>query len=254
MARDVDHGTVVETIRPGASSPVVLVCEHASARIPDAYDALGLAAEDRFSHAVWDPGAEALARAMSSDLDASLVAGRVSRLIYDCNRPPTSERATPDRSELIPVPGNFGLTSTQRATRTEAVYDPFKAAVAAALDAHKDPVLVTVHSFTPTYFDKPRLTQIGLLHDTDARLVDAMLAHAAPLRWRVDRNAPYGPGDGVTHTLQAHALPRGIANVMIEVRNDLLTTDQAVTDMAAALTTLLKPALADLTTTEVHHA
>ena len=37
-------------------------------------------------------------------------------------------------------------------------------------------------------------------------------------------NEPYGPDDGVTHTLREHALPEGMLNVMIEIRNDLIGT------------------------------
>jgi predicted N-formylglutamate amidohydrolase len=40
----------------------------------------------------------------------------------------------------------------------------------------------------------------------------------------VGRNQPYGPEDGVTHTLRLHALPLGLLNVMIEIRNDLIQT------------------------------
>jgi predicted N-formylglutamate amidohydrolase len=36
------------------------------------------------------------------------------------------------------------------------------------------------------------------------------------------KNDPYGPADGVTHTLKEHGLSNGLLNVMIEVRNDLI--------------------------------
>jgi hypothetical protein len=42
---------------------------------------------------------------------------------------------------------------------------------------------------------------------------------------RVFRNYPYGPADGVTHTLKKHGLTREIANVMLEIRNDLISDD-----------------------------
>jgi predicted N-formylglutamate amidohydrolase len=53
-----------------------------------------------------------------------------------------------------------------------------------------------------------------------------MLAHAAGSSFKVERNEPYGPEDGVTHTLRLHALPNGLLNVMIEVRNDLIQDEE----------------------------
>ncbi|NKB26043.1 MAG: N-formylglutamate amidohydrolase [Rhodobacteraceae bacterium] len=258
MANAADREQVVEVINPGAAGPVVLVCEHASSHIPAEFADLGLSAADRLSHAVWDPGAEALGRAMAERLDAPFVAGRMSRLLYDCNRPLSSEAAMPKQVELVAVPGNAGLTATDRAERADRFYEPFRATVAATLDGAAAPVLVTIHSFTPTYFGEPRAVEIGILHDSDTRLADAMLGNNGPLsHWRVARNEPYGPADGVTHTLKEHALARGIANVMIEVRNDLLTSEGEVARIADAMVASLTTALATLDgakSVAAHHA
>jgi predicted N-formylglutamate amidohydrolase len=97
-------------------------------------------------------------------------------------------------------------------------------------------VIVTIHSFTPVYHGQHRAVEIGVLHDSDARLADAMLDIAGrhtPLN--VLRNAPYGPQDGVTHTLKEHAIRSGHLNVMIEIRSDLIETQRQQTDMAAML-------------------
>lgn len=242
----------VEILNPTGRGRVVVLCEHASNRIPAEYDGLGLAEADRTSHAAWDPGARSLSQALSRALDAPVVASTVSRLVYDCNRPPEAASAMPEKSELIEVPGNVGLTQAQRDARTAAVYDPFCAAVSRVLDARgPDTVVVTVHSFTPVYYGQPRAVELGLLHDEDSRLVDAMLDHVdrIPHR-RTERNQPYGPADGVTHSLRLHALSRGLANVMIEVRNDLMRNDEQVADMAAEILALLEPALKDITIKE----
>lgn len=237
---DLDPATVVN---PGGRGGVCLVCEHASAHIPAGMGDLGLAPADRFSHAAWDIGAEALARALSESFDAPLVAATVSRLVVDLNRPAASPEASPARVEVIDVPGNRGLTDAGRHARARAIYDPFHARVAATLEAiDASPVMVTVHSFTPRWHGAPRSTEIGLLHDADDRLARAMLA-AAPEGIRVELNAPYAPSDGVMHMLQKHALPRGLRNVMIEVRNDLLGDEAGVARMAATLAAMLTAAL-----------
>ena len=236
---------VVELINPEGARPVLLLCEHASSHIPAEYAGLGLAPEHRESHAVWDPGSRSLGLALSKALDAPFLAGKISRLVYDCNRPPEAPGAMPEKSELIDVPGNRDLTRKQRSDRTQSVYLPFCQAVDVMLERMGGgAALVTVHSFTPVYFGKPRSVEIGILHDSDRRLADAMLGRVGQLRGRVvARNEPYGPEDEVTHSLRRHALPRRLANVMIEIRNDLLKTDEQIAAISAELVSLLAPAL-----------
>lgn len=242
-ARKVDipaPDTPVEVRNAAGSGPFLLVCEHASNVIPPEYGTLGLDPAARESHIAWDPGALAVADEMARLLDAPLVAARVSRLVYDCNRPPDSPSAMPTESEIYRIPGNTGLTDAARQARTEGVYVPFRAALAAAIDAHAArfgrPAIVTVHSFTPVWRGAARAVEIGILHDDDAGLADAMLRAAGDGDGLVvRRNEPYGPGDGVTHTLREHALPRGLPNVMIEIRNDLIRTPDDVRSMAARL-------------------
>jgi predicted N-formylglutamate amidohydrolase len=239
-----DH---VSTQDPVGSSCVVLVCEHASHYIPDVYQGLGLAEADRQSHAAWDPGALGVATSLAKFLDAGLVASGVSRLVYDCNRPPESPGAMPARSEVIDVPGNHNLSQLEKDTRTNEVYYPFRNAVARMVAATHAPVLITIHSFTPLYHGKPRSVEIGILHDSDTRLADAMLdtvdGHTS---LDVQRNEPYGPEHGVTHTLKEHAISAGHPNVMIEVRNDLIVTPTQQAEMAAMLGAWIADACAQL--------
>jgi len=238
-------GDSVERVNPGGSSSVVLVCEHASNRIPEQYDNLGLSDAARQSHIAWDPGAMAVARHLSQRLDAVLIAGTLSRLIYDCNRPPDAPDAIPERSEAFDVPGNTGLTPHQRAHRVGTVYQPFRAALARTVAQAKTPVIVTIHSFTPVYLGQRRAVEIGVLHDNDRRLADAML-DIAPRHTDADvqRNQPYGPEHGVTHTLREHALPGGHLNVMLEIRNDLIATDANQRAMAGMLAIWIADAFA----------
>ena len=71
-----------------------------------------------------------------------------------------------------------------------------------------------------------------------------MLAEAHRLPHRViRRNDPYGPQDGVTHSLKLHGLAHDLPNVMIEIRNDLLADTAAQARMAEEIMTLLRPAL-----------
>ena len=105
---------------------------------------------------------------------------------------------------------------------------------------------MTIHSFTPIYFGQPRATEIGVLHDIDSRLADDLLGLSANhLPGLVERNQPYGPADGVTHTLKEHAIKEGRLNVMIEIRNDLIATASQQEAMARAIGRALTAALAN---------
>lgn len=236
-----NRNEITDVSRQNGTSPVVLVCEHASHHIPADLDSLGLSRQARFSHIAWDPGALGVARAMSSVLDATLVASTVSRLVYDCNRPPEARDAMPAKSEAFDIPGNVGLTDAARRDRVQQYYDPFRKTLASEISRKPMPVIVTVHSFTPVYNGIPRDVEIGILHDTDARFADALLAVSTGFDIR--RNAPYGPQDGVTHTLKLYGVSRGHLNVMIEVRNDLILTDVDQIDMGHTLADWVAKAL-----------
>ncbi|PWV98222.1 putative N-formylglutamate amidohydrolase [Hoeflea marina] len=244
--------------RPDASAAVVLVCEHASPRMPKALGDLGLDAEALSSHIAWDPGALAVADLLSDQLDATLVAQAFSRLAYDCNRPPDSPFSVPAKSEIYDIPGNLRLGADERAERADAIYHPFRSALAEVLGrraaADGPPVLVTIHTFTPVYFGKPREVEIGILHDSDRRFADAMLDSMAGDAggFRIERNQPYGPADGVTHTLLEHALPAGLLNVMIEIRNDLVSTEADQAAMAGYLARHIAAALSALADVASH--
>lgn len=235
--------TIVDVRNTQASSAIVVVCEHASAHIPAKFANLGLPSKALDSHVAWDPGALAVATGIANQLDAILIAAKTSRLVYDCNRPPDAPDAMPVRSEVVDVPGNMHLSDAEKSARVAAYYEPFRAAVSTVMAGIDDPILVTVHSFTPVYHGRKRDVEIGILHDSDTRLADALLSHNKT-RLLVQRNEPYGPNDGVTHTLKEHALPAGRLNVMLEVRNDLITDEPAQAAMAKTLSSLLEKALA----------
>jgi len=246
-----------EITNADATGPAVIVCEHASNHIPPAYDGLGLDWSARESHVAWDPGAEGVARRLAATLEAPMIAGRISRLVYDCNRPPEAPSAIPETSDSIEVPGNRGLSRAARAARVADVHDPFHAAlgdlIARRVRACIPFAMITVHSFTPVWQGTPRAVEIGVLHDADPRLADAMLASAGAGR-NVVRNAPYGPEDGVTYTLRRHGLSHTLPNVMIEIRNDLVVSTAQQAQVSDDLLAMLRPALARVGVAEVHDA
>lgn len=239
------EGSVVTTLNSGGRFPALIVCEHASNHIPEAFAGLGVSKEVASSHAAWDPGARQVSLFLSELLNAPCVLGEVSRLVYDCNRPPSASDAIVERSEIHRIPGNERLAVEDRKQRVSRYYMPFKQAVEDAVKAlPAGSVLITIHSFTPVYFGTRREVELGILHDEDSRLADAMLSslprHSSHV---VRRNEPYGPQDGVTHTLKLHAIANRLPNVMIEIRSDLIASDLQCREMAQLLHKVLLEAL-----------
>lgn len=248
--------SAVEVTGAIGQSPIVLVCEHASAFIPDVFGDLGLTHAASSSHAAWDIGALDVAKFLSVGLGAPLVSGCVSRLVYDCNRPLDAVGAIPEKSEIYDVPGNVGLSDLDRRVRYDLIHEPFHAAVkdtmaAQAMASGQLPVLVTVHSFTPVYNGQTRDLDIGYLFDSKPALAEAAIAAETRIgRFKTALNEPYAPKDGVTHTLELHGDSQGHENVMIEVRNDLIETSKSAADIAAHLQEVLSQAVAQIKTTE----
>lgn len=252
-----ENGSEAAVIVEGAQAPgpFVLACEHASNAFPAPWGDLGLSETQRAAHIAWDPGALGLARELAARLQAPLVHATTSRLIYDCNRPPQSKGAMPARSEVHDIPGNAAIPPEIRLARTRALYLPFHAALRALLAERlalgQSPILVTVHSFTPIYFGKPRAVEFGIIHDADPALATAVLEEArAQTNLDARLNEPYSAADEVTHTLALQATPMGLLNVMLELRNDLIADPAAQAAMAARLAPVLTAALARLATPE----
>ena len=227
-------------------TPYVLVCEHASNRLPKSLGTLGLPESELQRHIAWDIGAEQVARLLSRLIDAPLVLQRYSRLAYDCNRPPDSADAMPEISETTHIPGNRNLSSDEKLRRTREIYRPFHATVADLLDRRAaegtESMVVTIHSFTPVYKGKPRAVELGILHDRDTDLADKLITSFPTVDARL--NEPYGPEDGVLHTLNLHAAPRGLRHAMIEIRNDFLLDERGQVEWAERLSAALVHAAA----------
>ncbi len=212
-------------VNASGTSAHVLICEHASNRVPKALASLGLSSADLQRHIAWDIGAAATAQIMSRLLDAPLIVQNYSRLVYDCNRSLENESAIPALSEVFEVPGNRNLTPAARLARQQEIARPFHLAIADFLDARaaqgRKSILTSVHSFTPVYNGKPRTLDVGFLFDRDPSLANFLLKAFPTEKARL--NEPYGPKDGVIYLMNKHAAPRGLKHVMIEIRNDLIS-------------------------------
>lgn len=232
----------------GGRGAVLLLCEHASARIPEAFAGLGLDEADRQRHIAWDIGALALARGLADALDAPLVHATYSRLLLDLNRPVAAPDSIVERSEGTEVPGNRALSAAHRALRQRRIYEPFHAAVSDLIDqrlaAGMPTAIVSIHSFTPRFHGEARPWHAGVIARGDRRLGDALLASLrSDSRLCVGDNEPYAPVAGVFHSIERHAESRGLQGAMIEVRQDLIAEPLGQAEWIERLGGALKAAL-----------
>jgi len=224
----------------------VILCDHASNRVPPGFGDPGISAADMQRHIAWDPGALPVARSLARQLAAPLVYPDASRLLIDCNRPPTAPDSMPVLSEDTPIPGNRDLAEELRARRIRDIYDAYHAAIEAVIEARTPAptALVAVHSFTPVYRGRSRPWHVGLVVAEDRRLADPLFAALrADAALVVGENQPYAPTDGVYHTLERHAGGRGIPAVMIEIRNDQIATPETQEAWASRLAAALADAI-----------
>ena len=224
--------------------PFVVVCEHASNVLPRSLGTLGLSESDCWRHIAWDPSAAAMAEVIVDAHGSDLVVQRYSRLVVDCNRASDLPDAIPERSEDTPIPGNVGLSPAARDSRIEAVWMPFHAAVEGLLTrrlaARRPTALVTIHTFTPVYRGVSRPWHAGIISTGERSFADAVLsALRRDKSLVVGDNEPYSPKDNVDYTIRRHGADRGLPNVMIEVRNDLVATASGQREWADRLASAL---------------
>jgi predicted N-formylglutamate amidohydrolase len=213
----------VELVNPRGGGHALLVCDHASNRVPERLGSLGLGRDMLQGHIAWDPGAADVARRLAAELDCPLVLSGYSRLVVDCNRPPGHPGSMPGRSAGVAIPGNEGLSSTDRTSRIDALFRPYHDAIAGLLDArsHKRTALISIHSFTPVLNGAPRPWQLGISHWRDNRLAELLLGALRRVGdLTLGDNEPYPIEEEIDYTIPMHGERRALPSVMIEIRQD----------------------------------
>jgi predicted N-formylglutamate amidohydrolase len=244
----------VRVLRPRGGSPFFLTADHAGRAIPSRLGELGLPESERQRHIAWDIGIAAVTEMLSQALDATAVLQAYSRLVIDCNRNPGWESSTPTISELTEIPGNRGISQSEREARRREIFLPYHQRIAELLDrraaAQRHTVLIAMHSFTPVFKSETRDVEIGILYNRDRRLPDIMLdLLRAEGDLAVGDNAPYAITEASDYTVPVHGEQRGVPHLEIELRQDLIGDEAGRAAWAARLARLLPLADARLRAT-----
>jgi predicted N-formylglutamate amidohydrolase len=241
----------VEAIAGPLDAGVLLLCDHARNDLPPAYGALGLAPEARARHIAYDIGARWLTLRLAARLRAPAALSTFSRLLIDPNRGADDPTLVMRYSDGAIVPGNARVDAAEIERRTRLYWRPYRdaaeAKIAAMLAAGRPPAVVSIHTFTDNWRGFPRPWKVGLLYDRDDRLARALmraLGRDGLSAHEIGDNEPYR-GGLKGDTIDALATARGLANVLIEVRQDLVATKAAAEAWGDRLAGLLERALAE---------
>ncbi len=245
-------------ITPGdMGGGLLLLCDHARNALPAEYGTLGLDASAFERHIAYDIGAEALTLGLAAALGVPAVQSCFSRLLIDPNRGADDPTIVMRLSDGTIVPGNHPITRDEINSRIERFHAPYHQAVAGVVDemiaTGPPPMIFSIHSFTPRWKQIVRPWEVAMLWDNDPRLPKFMIeGMRRDAKLMVGDNEPY---DGALRndTMYQHATQRGLAQGLIEVRQDLLGDDEGVFQWVNRLAPLLEEANAAPHMHEIRH-
>jgi predicted N-formylglutamate amidohydrolase len=236
----------VERIEGRLDGGVLLLCDHAANTLPESYRSLGLPPSQLERHIAYDIGAAWMTRRLAERLEAPAILSRFSRLLIDPNRGADDPTLVMRISDGDLIPGNARIDKAEIARRREAYWRPYRAAIAAKIEAMlaqaPPPAVISLHTFTPFWKTKARPWEIGVLWDSDPRLAKPLIAALALDGIVVGDNEPYD-GALAGDTLDGEVTRRGLAGVLIETRQDLVARKDAAAAWADRLALILRPIL-----------
>ncbi|TNF88507.1 MAG: hypothetical protein EP300_07715 [Gammaproteobacteria bacterium] len=230
---------------------VLLVGDHVSNEIPKSLHNLGLDAESLEQHIAYDIGTCKLINHLSQHLDAPAVLAGYSRLVVDLNRSLEDDSVMPEVSDNTVIPGNQNMSAEHRNQRIHSFYTPYRKAVDSMLHRFRDngivPAFISIHSFTPEMAGFARPWHVGILWDKDPRIPVPLMQNlrAHPDDFNIGDNEPYSGKHPADYTIDHHAEASGIPHVSIEIRQDLVNTEDGAECWATILDDALRDILAD---------
>lgn len=239
-----------EIVNATATAPILLVCDHASRRLPTGIRDGGLSEADLTRHIAWDIGAAEVTRHMARQLNATAVLSTYSRLVIDCNRHLHDPTLMINVSDGTAIPFNAAISAAERRARIDTFYRPYHDAIAgqlARLVRHAPvPVMLSIHSCTPRLDGRDRPWHIGVCWERDRRLAGPVMAN---LRRCADvivgDNEPYALKSDEDYSVPWHATRHGWPHLQVEIRQDLIDNPAGTERYAGILLGALRDPLGD---------
>jgi len=238
-------------INEKGTASVLLVGDHASNTIPEMLGNLGLDNAALGQHIAYDIGTKKLIHHLSQHLDAPALLAGYSRLVIDLNRSLEDESCMPKVSDNTVIPGNQNMSLEHRNQRIHSFYTPYRTAINTLIHGFKQkhivPAFISIHSFTPEMAGYSRPWHAGVLWDKDPRIPVPLMKNlrAHPEGFNIGDNEPYSGKHLADYTIDHHAEAAGLPHVSIEVRQDLINSEEGAERWATILSDALYDILAD---------
>ena len=184
------------------------------------------------THIAYDIGAKEVAIHLSRILNCPLVMSDFSRLLIDPNRGVDDPTLVMKISDDKIIEGNKNIhnfnESVEKNKRIENYYnsyhDKVSKLVKQKINNEQFPAIISIHSFTPFWKNIKRNIDIGILWDNDERLPNIFFNYLKKNHQElvIGDNQPY-TGRLKNDTIYKHATANGLSNILIEIRQDLIT-------------------------------
>ncbi|WOE73968.1 N-formylglutamate amidohydrolase [Alterisphingorhabdus coralli] len=226
---------------------LLIIGDHASNRVPDDLD-LGLAPYVMDTHRAVDLGTAQVSALLARQFGCAVANAAASRLVVDLNRHRDDPDVIPHASDAVEIPANQ-IGEAAHEARLVTFYDSYHARVGEIIETIRPKLLIFLHSFAPMLDSKrhqARPWHFGIMYDHDPRAGQIALDYLYARDIPVGDQLPYS-GKIYNSTINRHGDDRGIANLGLEIRQDLLLDDprcaamaQTVGDMAKMILSALK--------------
>ncbi|MBK8264535.1 MAG: N-formylglutamate amidohydrolase [Nannocystis sp.] len=229
-----------ELHRGGDDASLLLVCEHASLRLPSPWS---WPEEDRWllgTHWSFDLGAADLSRGLAREIGCAAVLSRFTRLLIDPNRDLAAPTLFRVEAEGHPIHLNAAISPADRERRITDYYTPYHDQIDHRLRAAPAAALLSVHTFTPVYDGHVRAVEIGVLFDEHADLAQVFARELRRCGWRSALNEPYSGQAGFAFSPQHHAANHQRPWLEIEIRQDIAVDLDRRPALIAALTAAIR--------------
>jgi predicted N-formylglutamate amidohydrolase len=212
-----------------AAGPFLFTCEHATRRLPE-WEATPADLPLLEDHWGWDVGAADLTRELARLWGSGALLSRFSRLVCDPNRAPDEASFVVRTVDGHDLSFNRSVDGAERARRRARYFDPYHAAIdrvlARRVAADRAVRLCSIHSFAPVYDGHARPMEVGVLFDDHEehalRLLDALAREG----FAAAENEPYSGLAGLIYSARRHGRAHGVVYLELEVRNDLIATEE----------------------------
>ncbi|MEM1131741.1 MAG: N-formylglutamate amidohydrolase [Pseudomonadota bacterium] len=225
---------------------LLIIGDHASNTVPAGID-LGLAPYVMDTHRAVDLGTAQVSALMAKQFGCAVANATASRLVVDLNRHRDDPDVIPHASDAVEIPGNQ-IDEAAHECRLQIYYDSYHTRVGEIIESIQPKLLIFLHSFAPkldSQRHQARPWHFGIMYDHDPRAGQIALDYLYACDIPAGDQLPYS-GKIYNSTINRHGDDRGIANIGLEMRQDLLADDQSCAAMAETVGGMAKVILSAL--------